>query len=461
MATQQGVIKTFMAALDKTTKNGTAAVDEAVKACSNFGGVQAVINKMLADCKSYNDADSKNGWENFLLEKCGINLDNLDTGAITGSDAGGSKAKTAESIVPESGALKKFTGNSFTINGLTVKLGQDGDNHSTIPRDYKTLSAQEKYIWHSLYSYWTKSGLNLISESYGNNFSFLKESNPATKTLYITFDQTKKYSGLTYYAHDWNEFGLQKPTKGLATAISLYYFGEATGVNGTADNGIYSLDRLVAHELTHVVMKANIDYYDYLPSFIKEGMSELTIGIDDENYSGIKALASQADTLKKALSLNDYSTIKIENVQDPTYAAGYMFLRYLARQASTTQGKSLSNSTKNKTVSGTANNDTLKNYADNVTINALAGNDYITNNGGNNVKISGGNGADQIYSHGSKTSINTGKDDDFIYLYKNASNVTVTASEGNNEIQSAAQTAYITTGAGNDYVELYKQAIAK
>lgn len=108
---------------------------------NNFDGqlrlVPIFINKMLADCKSYNNADSKNGWKNFLLEKCGIDFTNKDTGAITGSDAGGSTSKTTESIVPESGSLKKFTGDSFTVNGLKFKLAESFDN----------LSDKEKFIW--------------------------------------------------------------------------------------------------------------------------------------------------------------------------------------------------------------------------------------------------------------------------------------------------------------------------
>lgn len=133
MPTQQGVIKAFMKALDTHTfkrsdfKNDKAFTkkifDAAIKACSNFSSAQAVINKMVSDCESYIAADSKNGWENFLLEKCGINLKNRETGAITGADAGGSKIKTATSIVPESGSLdENFKENSFTVNGLTVKF---------------------------------------------------------------------------------------------------------------------------------------------------------------------------------------------------------------------------------------------------------------------------------------------------------------------------------------------------
>lgn len=132
---------------------------------------------------------------------CGIHLTNTDTGAITGKDAGGAKIKTASSIVPESGTLdESFDKNSFTVNGF--------EGTSTVSRSFKSLSKQERYIWQSLHSYWVKSGLNLISESYGDNFSFRKQAasvgtdKPATKTLYITFDKSKKHSGLTYYADD-------------------------------------------------------------------------------------------------------------------------------------------------------------------------------------------------------------------------------------------------------------------
>ena len=45
MVTQQEVIKAFMKSLDKTTKSGTAAVDEAIKASSSFTSTQAVINQ--------------------------------------------------------------------------------------------------------------------------------------------------------------------------------------------------------------------------------------------------------------------------------------------------------------------------------------------------------------------------------------------------------------------------------
>ncbi|MBQ7704331.1 MAG: hypothetical protein IJT73_02730, partial [Selenomonadaceae bacterium] len=93
---QQEVIKRFMASLDTTTKSGTAAVDEAINYATSgkFKTTQALINQMLADRENAKSGDD------FLKRYCGIDLTNADTGAITGSDAGGSKVKTSTSVVP-------------------------------------------------------------------------------------------------------------------------------------------------------------------------------------------------------------------------------------------------------------------------------------------------------------------------------------------------------------------------
>ena len=98
MAMSQEVIKVFMRSLDQTTLTGISAVDEAIRACSNFDGLEDLISRFIDDRRK-----SLNG-NTFLRNYCGIILDNADTGAITGYDAGGSSiVKTTESIVPESG----------------------------------------------------------------------------------------------------------------------------------------------------------------------------------------------------------------------------------------------------------------------------------------------------------------------------------------------------------------------
>ena len=171
--TQQGVIKKFMAALDTTTLSGTAALDAAVRACSNFNSISDVISQMVSDCSVANSAT------NFLKNYCGIDLDNSDTGAITGSDAGGSTVKTAESIVPEIGSLNTyFNSNSFTTNGVTFQLvncDYSGTPMSSSYLNFSSLTTSQQYMWRGLQTWWASSSLNLISSSYGSNFGFTYE----------------------------------------------------------------------------------------------------------------------------------------------------------------------------------------------------------------------------------------------------------------------------------------------
>ena len=93
MATQQEVLKTFMATLDTTTLKGTAALDAAIKECSIFSSFQDLKDKIISDCKSAGDS------ETFLRDYCGIILGNADIGAIIGSDAGTLKSSD---LVPKS-----------------------------------------------------------------------------------------------------------------------------------------------------------------------------------------------------------------------------------------------------------------------------------------------------------------------------------------------------------------------
>ncbi|WP_029541413.1 calcium-binding protein [Selenomonas sp. AB3002] len=117
---------------------------------------------------------------------------------------------------------------------------------------------------------------------------------------------------------------------GKATALSLtinmrYYANLGADVNGTAKNT--HLDRVIAHEMTHAAMAANIDFFHTMPISVKEGAAELVHGIDDERTLAIKQLARNADNLKTVLSSDS-------NYGEHSYAGGYMLLRYLAHQLS-------------------------------------------------------------------------------------------------------------------------------
>ena len=282
MATQQQVIKNFMAALDQTSSKGTAALDAAIKACSysQYTSIQTVINKMVSDCRSAGN------YETFLRDYCGIILDNDDTGAITGSDAGGYVTKTAESIVPEyMSEFVNYTGNSFTSRGLNFQLSyiyEDSDKSEHYSnRSFGSLNNSEKVIWQALYSWYAPKALDLIAESYGSNFGFDSYSSATVKTIHVGF--LTQYDNTLAYVTNWSN-----PYYGTASdldlIVNLKYYSDFSVVDmdGGSANTSFVLDRTIAHEFTHAAMAANINFFSKLPAFIKEGMAELTCGIDDE-----------------------------------------------------------------------------------------------------------------------------------------------------------------------------------
>ena len=105
-----------------------------------------------------------------------------------------------------------------------------------------------------------------------------------------------------------------------------------SGMDMTSEDGVSAvvnvpyLDRTLAHELTHAVMAVNLDNYSSLPVYIREGTAELVHGIDDERRNTIVALlTSRTADLEKVFSTGDGDG-------SDAYAAGYLLLRYLAKQ---------------------------------------------------------------------------------------------------------------------------------
>ena len=270
MATQQEIIKTFMKSLDTTSKSGKIALDAAIKACSSFGNLKSVVTQLISDCQSATDEKT------FLKEKCGIILDNDDTGAITGSDAGGSKAKTAESIVPESGAASYPSGTSFTKRGLKV----------IVPKKSKLTTAQQIVV-QGLYSWWIDSALNLIEQSYSYSF---KDKDATVKEITLEFVDEPDSDIMAYVDPGLSSTdGSAYKADALTLTVNMSRFNNITAdeVNGSAETYPFYLDRVLAHELTHAIMAAKIDNFQDIPTFITEGMAELTHGIDDTRASDI------------------------------------------------------------------------------------------------------------------------------------------------------------------------------
>ncbi len=414
MATQQDVIKKFMASLDTTTLSGTAAVDEAIRACSNFGSLQELISQMVSDCRTVNNAN------NFLLNYCGINLNNEDTGAITGFDAGGSAVKNSENIVPETGDLINFTGNTFTIKGLTLTL----DNN----KNFSDLTESQQFIWQGLYTWWAKGSLDLIAESYGNNFGFDSNSSATANTMYVYFEE-RANNNLAWTTCIRDSSGVRL---GLGINDKFYKNIDTVNSNGLSESTKVYLDRVFAHEFTHAVMFANISTLN-LPNLIEEGISELTQGVDDDRKSSILNLATGNSANYLQDVLNETGIYLVSDV----YAGGYMFLRYLAKQAAD-EDDLMINTVSATNLNGISSNEKFLNSGDSVSIYSGAGNDIVENHG------------DDSY-----IDLDTGND----YIYNDGIYVTIYGGAGNDTIINTGEDVIADGGAGDDTLKSISGAV--
>ena len=364
--TQQSVIKKFMMSLDDSTtivEDIIGALNTAVSYASNgvFASWENLVSSFITDIKTHakmesgNNYDYESEWNTetgaieitsiepgidaFLKDYCGITLLNDDTGAITGSDAGGTVSKTAESVVPEpeNSSLDNMsvaTGTT-TINGLTFHWKDS-------PTD------AEQTMMNAINTWWAKEGMDLIEESYG--LSFTQEGAQVTD-INVLFE-TEENNTLAYVSSHYYPPGSTTLT-GLDLTVNMYHYNSILDVNGATENTSFYLDRTIAHELTHAVMSTNIDGFSNLPKCIKEGSAELVHGIDDERLVDILWLTNldregkyTVDSYENGVLVDSqeylYSeerpkdledALSLTSTSDYAYAGGYMLLRYLAFQS--------------------------------------------------------------------------------------------------------------------------------
>ena len=369
------VIKNFMKSIRYSPFTDTTNIfNDAIRACSGFNTIQEVINKMVSDCQSSTST------LDFLQNYCGIILDNGDTGAITGWDAGGLTAKDADNVISETlpaETLSSLTNATYTKGGLTFHY----------PQNERTLTTDEKRILQGTYSWWAEASAKLIEESYGLTFEDVEID------FYAVNIGSEKYWGFT----SGNQYS-------NSVSINAYY----TEFDGDDDYDANDVDRCVAHELTHVAQNL---YLKYFPQFLNEGMAELTGGIDDMRSYTMSQVASSASNLRTYLNLNNFNT-----GNSSYYAAGYMFWRYLAKQASDAYDSLKAYAfSENKLLEGTSSSNMLTALGEGLTVDADAGNDTILAYGKNEMLI-GGAGNDSIYlsSAADGTTVNGGAGNDTI-----------------------------------------------
>ncbi len=323
-STPQQVMKAFMKSLDEATTSGSDVLDEAI----NYATGGTITDKAELVSNFMRDLNAASSYTDFLSDKCGIILGNADTGAITGSDAGGSTTKTAESVVPETVAVTSWglptTGSSTTIEGLTV-------NWPTAGVSGRGFTDAEKHILKGLNSDWIQKSLALVQESYGLDFTY---SDASVKTINVKFEE-KNDNTLAYVSHSYNTSTGKASSLNLVVNMKYYKDIDPNSEDGALNtsSSMYHqagyLDRTIAHEFTHAVMAANINYFSSLPMYIKEGAAELVHGIDDERQTNIVNLLNTTSGKTKLQTI--FNSGGTQGDSDP-YAAGYVLLRYLAKQ---------------------------------------------------------------------------------------------------------------------------------
>ena len=308
------VIKIFVQRLQRKSANlGSENLNLAVKYAT--GGKFATVNALVT--QFFDDLNNADSYEIFLRDYCDIILGNADTGAITGSDAGDAVTKTAQSVVPETIPVKDWVvpekGSVADIEGARIQYPATGANGS--------LNATEKHILAGLNSVWIEQALKLIESSLGVS---LKTLDTITK-IKVNFVHDSDTPFTAYVQQQADSSGYW-----LALVINMAFYGD---IDKSSEDGrlipsspnYYAagyLDRVIAHELTHAVL-----LFSDPPLFLEEGAAELVHGIDDLREGDIIDLL----TTRKSDLAEVFRTGGTTDNADP-YAAGYLFLRYLAKQ---------------------------------------------------------------------------------------------------------------------------------
>ncbi|HCB94156.1 MAG TPA: hypothetical protein DEP57_10205 [Selenomonas sp.] len=388
MATSIETMKAFMNVLKQyaydTTTSGITILDNAVRAVSRFTGLQDAINAFVNDVT---DTSRTPDTAQRLKETCGIILgpDNdfsVDTGSVSGANAGNGVVKNAVDIVPETGTLLDLSmpeGGSVTKHSYTTSDGQTFSFNIQWPtsftqvvdrkwqttatynpeawtteeltnqtyysdlnnnQDTKTYTAQQlkdsiETITKGMEHWWVDESAKLIYDSYGVDFN--------GKTLKVEyFVNQDNIQADTGPADKKDNDTTPANVISMAIALPLYGKIDPVDVNGNTriEDGLAQcyLDRTIAHEMVHAVMQGSGTLKSYepktssvasMPEFFTEGVAELVMGLDDydgQNKANILALANNRENLKNAMVLASGTGTSIR------YASGYMFLRYLCQQ---------------------------------------------------------------------------------------------------------------------------------
>ena len=387
MSTSVDTMKTFFNVLklyaNDTTTNGVAILDHAIRTTTHFAGLQDAVNHFVSDMAN---VTATQGAAQSLLQNCGIALGaandfSVDTGAVTGYNAGMGVVKNAQTIVPEDNVflslmplpaagsrnVHSYTGadgktffftTSYPETYLTVRdnstsvVGKYGYEDSTFAQS-TTLQAGQIYqdapgyghyatgeqvaagiqiLMRGMENYWVEQGLKLAYDSFGVDFN--------NKNISVVFGINQSSQSETEPAASDPYKETELPTSNIEVEINAVAFStiDPNDPNGNSRvegsvNQSY-LDRTIAHELIHAVMQGNGMIKQNMPEFFTEGIAELVHGLDDFDSNATQRIA---DLSVDSARLTQALSLEMGTGTADAYPAGCMFLRYLCHQSLLTE----------------------------------------------------------------------------------------------------------------------------
>ena len=335
MATQQDVIKTFVKALG-SDGIGLLLLDAAVKASSEgrFSSWEDLRESYISAVKTYGGT-TETEQKAFLKKYCGIDLDDKDTGSITGSSAGGLLGKTAESIVENTSSESSYPTEALTISST--------EHYAIHWPEQSGLTLTQQKIAGRMYHDWIPNSLQLIKESLGIESKNRIEVGFTEGYIGGKIPIYYQTSG-SYYYNTHSNSGYTSLNPVIYVNTDNYDSVILTDLNGKYhyDSNNY-MDRMIAHALAHKVLLENYNKARSLPEAVIEGLVDLVTGIDDLKEYSLLSCAHK-DLAERSFS----PLIQKEDVNGNLYISysnshnagdglnAYVLLRYLAKQTATT-----------------------------------------------------------------------------------------------------------------------------
>ena len=261
-----------------------------------------------------------------------VNLADIDTSTAGNVEVDGQVVGTTSSIYPDA---TTFTRNGLTIHLLGETSDTDGNLNNIKLKTLEQLTDDQKAIIAGLFKWWATETINLNEESYGIGFN---SDTTMCKDIGLYFFDGQGNSNTLATVWNWQRTYSDGTGDGFTTKLMLnvnmnYYNNfDINNMDGSSKvSGAGLLDRTLAHEMNHAIWGSNINYFSKLPKFIKEGVAELTHGIDDERTPTIFKIAYDAEELYASLDISNTGTGT--QAKGDGYAGGFMFYRYLAKQA--------------------------------------------------------------------------------------------------------------------------------